>query len=308
MFDSSGYSGVIIWLSGSILFLAVLLVISRLSSTVAFIRSQRRLAKDKTLIHEYKAPAGLTPPELGYLLDRKFRDNELLALLVSMHQAHIITVKNEHGELLITNGSSKKQHQGLSLLEIEVISLLEKRSGKIMWKSFSKSVNAGNTYHAQFERLVHQEMETKGYFEKDALRSVASTMKRVQLIGGLSLSIAFVLFPLQQAFLYSESNLGPGFASVDKLTTGLMILGISMILWPVWYAYVWIISQIIYHGSGLPFGATPKLRSSWPHVHGHMVFLRVVERNRLNVDPNLNDAALPWAIAVGAAPKANKLR
>lgn len=301
------YGGMILWLELSGLVVMVALVVSRLASFLAFRHAERELTANKTLIHEYSASSDLTPAEFGFIFDRKLRDNELLAVLIRLHQKHVVLLQNHKGDLIIRLRDTKKPPQNLDALELETISIISEQGGILPWREFAQTITAGNQPHKRLEHQVYSDLETKGYFEHGTRHETANRIRSFGAIMSAVLSIAFVAFPLSQAFQYSGLVLEAGYATIDRLGIGLLMGLIALFLWPIWYVYALFVMKILYHSSGLPLGATSKLKHEWRRAYGYRVFLYVVEKNRLETDPNLNDKALPWAVAVGAGPEASKL-
>jgi hypothetical protein len=306
MIESLPLSSVFVWLVVSFYVIVLLLVVSKMISFLAFRQAQRWLAQNKSLIHEFGVSTDLSPVEFGYLFDRKFRDEELLALLITMHQSRILFIENRKDDLTIRQVPRNLQ-KNMGMLELEVLSYLNSQGGQGLWSQFSKDLKAGSDLHERFERFIHQDLEQKGYFVHGTLGLYGRKIQNLQFWLGTMLSFAFVLIPFRQSFIYSQQALGTGFAAVDQMVIGMLLVFVAFCFWPAWYLYVGLAAKIIYHSSGIPLGATQKLRHDWRILYGYKVFLHKVEKNRLAVDPGISDKAMPWCVAIGVGPKPEKM-
>src|SRR5690606_30582135 len=150
-------------------------------------------------------------------------------------------------------------------------SFLKEHSGNPTWEHISRSFFVGNNQHVRFERLISKSLERKGYFAPGTYEHTTRMLSGFRYTLGGLLSIGFVMYPLRQAFYYSQANLPSGFAEIDQFIMSITGFIIAAMLLPLWSLYAKYIIQILYHGSGLPFGATNKLREQWRRIYGYRV-------------------------------------
>lgn len=298
----------LVWLLFFALILLVVYMATGIASFLVHFHVQRWLAQNKTLIHEYRINSDLTPAEFGYLFDRRLRDNELLATLVFMKQSSAVQISIIDDDLLLSVENLAIDNRELDMFELELRANIKEQGGTISWKELSRTINSGNEIYQRLDCQVRHSLEQKGYFRLGVLTQTNIYLKYLHYALSATISLIFVWYPLRQAFGYSEVALGAGFSAVDQLIMSVISLVVALMLWPIWYKYVELLKDIVSYNAGIPYGATDRLRNEWRIIYGYRIFLQTVEKERLMVDPNINDKALPWCLAVDTGPSVGELR
>lgn len=263
-----------------------------------------------TVIAEYEAPHLLSPAELGYLYDKDFGDNELLATILTLVRNGLVYIVSHepHNPLFQAKDDTKdKDLQELDDAGKAVYSWIRSQKHKnIAWKDISNFFSATLGARSSYEQDVHSMLVHKGYVAKGSVLSARNMHAQ------LYTSLGLMLLLLTIASYYLSSNVGltglsDGFKSLDKLTGIAILTIVSAVLWlPV--AYIMKLVVLTYYlSAGQPANMTPKFRKHWHDVAGFRLFVSTVEFSRLSADTNPYDKAMPYAIALGFRPDINKL-
>lgn len=276
----------------SVLFLLWLLV--KLFSMLSLIRIQHYWHAKQTVITEYKTPHNLTPAELGYIFDRRFGRNELLATVIHLYQKGKLKLTPLGRDFIITKGVMNKSNRGLDDSEAVLSAAITySYGGQRSWSEMSSIFSRETGVRWQYERAIIGQLIDKGYLTERA-KNEPFVDRFVKSL--LSFSITWSLYFTS----FGQSLAGnSGFERLDAFALFLFILPVFCLVWVGMYVYLSILSHEIHISAGLPRFATEKLRSQWRDVVGFRDFLRVVEWNRLKSMPELDNPALAYCLACG---------
>lgn len=263
-----------------------------------------------TVIAEYEAPHLLSPAELGYLYDKDFGDNELLATILTLVRNGLVYIVSHepHNPLFQAKDDTKdKDLQELDDAGKAVYSWIRSQKHKnIAWKDISDIFSATLGARSSYEQDVHNALVHKNYIRKGSVLSARNM--HAQLYGSFGLML--VLLAVASYYFISSARLtglNDDYQSLDRFTGIAIFTMASALLWlPV--AYLMKLITLTYHFSaGQPANMTPKFRKHWHDVAGFRLFVSTVEFSRLSADTNPYDKAMPYAIALGFRPDINKL-
>lgn len=261
-----------------------------------------RLKRNKTVIAEYDIPSQLTPAELGYLVDRKFENNELLATIFWLHQKGFIRlVKQKKDNPLVQPTGKKSEREKLSYSEFAVLAWIgEEAGGGIELDQLIGLFNSKVGVKESFDNETFIQLVEKGYLQQYSYFSIMNNRRSSAIKISL---LVVVLGALYKMITFSStSSLNGGFRTINDSVTKLVIVLSAVLLWPVLFVYIRLL-QLIYNGSrGLHIKETKLLSSKWPEIAGYQLYLQTVEFSRMNADPNINESVLPYCIALGYKP------
>jgi hypothetical protein len=100
----------------------------------------------------------------------------------------------------------------------------------------------------------------------------------------------------------SNTGLNAGFSGIDRGVALMLLVPIVALVWLVWFMYINLLAYVYLHRSGIPLGATDKLRALWPDVAGFQLFLQETEFVRLQHDRNPLDPSMAYCLALGLDP------
>ena len=275
-----------------LLFLIWLIV--KLGSMLSLLRIQHYWHSKQTVITEYDTPHNLTPAELGYIFDRRFGRNELMATVVQLYQRKKVKLTPLKGDIIITIGKPTKFNRGLDDSEaVLTAAITYSHGGQRSWNEMSSIFSRETGVRWQYERALVGQLIDKGYLT-DSARHEPFIDRFIKSL--LSFSITWALFFTTLGQNLSGSG---GFERLDAFVTVLFLLPIFCLVWLGMYTYLSILSHEIRLSAGLPRFATEKLRAQWRDVVGFRDFLRVVEWHRLKSMPELDNPAFAYCLACG---------
>ncbi len=270
---------------------------------------ERLRFRKHTVIAEYEAPHLLSAAELGYLFDRDFGKNELLATVLALVQKQMVLVRknSKQNPLLV----ARKDVEDYKLKELDngelaVWSWLRSRPHRsIEWDNLSSMFSSKLGGKASFEHEVRQGLVQKGYLRQNpSWFSFSSDYAMAALL--VSFGVIFAL----TVYYFSAVNLSgqrDGFDSLDKFSGFLLI---SFLVLCFWFPIIFTLRLLFltyYASARRPVATTKKFHAHWHDVAGFYEFVRTVEFSRMDVDPNPYDKAMPYAVALGFKPDLDKM-
>ena len=289
------------------LFLLLMVMAGALAAPLAglFVRyyTLERLRRG-TVIAEYEAPHQLKPAELGYLFDRKFGSNELLATIISLMQKSFIKLSKHHKDnpKFVVTHVHDGELKHLSDAEIAVLSWLKSLpKAETDWQSVNGKFSENFGLRSSFQHEVRAQLVQKDYLYRETLLSFHGRGGE-KLLASI-LTILIIVPQYYYSLLFMRAFWGDSqFAEVEKINVILILL---MLVPLTWFAVFYLIKFIRYGyflGSGRPGATTPKLREDWRDIAGYQLFVSTVEFSRLKADSNPNDPVMPYAVALGFKP------
>lgn len=276
----------------TILFLVWLIV--KLFSALSLLRIQHYWHSKQTVITEYKTPHNLTPAELGYIFDRRFGRNELLATVVHLYQKGRLKLTPVGRDIVITKDGMKKTNRGLDDSEaVLTAAITYSYGGQRSWNEMSSIFSRETGVRWQYELAIIGQLIDKGYLTERAKNEPFVDRFIKSLI---SFSITWALYFTTYGQLLTGRD---AFERIDAFMTFLLVLPLFCLVWLGFYVYLSVLSHEIRLSAGLPRFATEKLRSQWRDVVGFRDYLRVVEWHRLKSMPELDNPALAYCLACG---------
>lgn len=270
-------------------------LIFKLASSLSLLRIQHYWQSKRTVITEYKTPHNLTPAELGYMFDRRFGRNELLATVVQLYQKGRLRLEPLDNDIAVLSGRRKKAAAGqLDDSEAVLVAAINySHGGSRLWSSMASIFSRETGVRWQYERAIITQLIDKGYLT-DKARNEPFVDRFVKSL--LSFAFAWLLF---FSSLGHRVTSGSAYENLDFLTVTLLLLPLFAAVWIGFYIYLSVLSHEIRISAGLPRFATHKLKSQWRDVVGFRDYLRVVEWHRLRVNPDIDNMALPYCLACG---------
>ncbi len=301
MSGSSKFIPILAWLILCLALMTILFLVTKLVTSFTFARQQSRLKQHKAIINEYRAPKDLSPPEIGYLFDRRFSINELssvLAILVSKNLVKL-SVKQQINISVVSNIET----HGLSFVELELLGYIRSKK-HTSWDELEAELGLYSHFQKSLENQVRKQLRLSGYIT-EASNQAGIIRKWLRNLIGLLLSVGFVFIPLNNMIAESNFGIGNGYSGVDNAI--LVVIGfiLSVAMLPIWSAYIDLLARIYLRGCGLPKGATKKLIDEWKDISGYRLFLEVVESDRLSIKHSA--AATPWCLALGVGKSFNDI-
>lgn len=277
-----------------VLILFIIWLIVKLASQLSLLRVQHQWHAKQTVITEYKTPHNLTPAELGYIFDRRFGRNELLATVVHLYQKKKLRLTPLSGDIVITNEKAKKLNRGLDDSEaVLTAAITYSHDGQRLWSEISSIASRETGVRWQYERALVGQLIDKGYLTERA-KNEPFIDRFVKSL--LSFTLTWVVYFTTVGQNLSGSD---GFSRLDSFVTILFLLPLFGLVWIGFYLYLSILSHEIRISAGLPRFATQKLRDQWRDVVGFRDFLRVVEWHRLRSMPEIDNPSLAYCLACG---------
>ena len=206
------------------------------------------------IIPQYDAPDGMTPLEVGTLVDFKVDNRDLTATIIDLAvRKYIRIIENDDKKLLVLNHKSyslellNKDWTGLRPWEQELLGGLFGNTGATTTVNLSAMANKLQLEVKNVRRLVEQTLVDGGYFNKNPMKYVGLTASSALIVG--------VVFILQAPISWQ----GPVFWGV---ITGAVALGIFYHLLP---------------------SRTMKGVAANEHAKGLKLYLSVAEKDRLKM-------------------------
>lgn len=292
-----------------LLILLVVYIMAKSSSIMTLYGVQKRWRGKQTIIAVYEPPHALSAVELGFIFDRNFSDNELAAVVISLAQKNVISIDmSSDGDWTLIDSKPHGDKKILLDRAEQPIADYILTNTPVSWASISSERSERAGIQGKCEDEITQSLITKdlisldGYFDGLILKRSASII----LSGLLALATIWLpLFAVRHAT--HTTGLEPGFQAIDEFAVDLLLL--PLFAASVWLMYIYgnFLVYIYFRSSGLPLGATAKLRTTWPEVIGFREYLKTVEFNRLSTSVSLNDPVLPYCVALGFDPTHLKL-
>ena len=245
---------------------------------LATILEDRRHKKDQTIIAQYEPPDGLSPAEIGYLVDDKANMVEVTAALIDTAVKGVIKIEQTakgrwyrkaryrlHKLAVLPELSAEKSLISNLMLDNEFIDL-----DKVDRTNASEAVN-------KFKKRLGDNLKLKGYYQTSPDKSLKNLSKRSWF--GIIYFVAFIF-----GFI---SSLGFRQTSTPLALTMLLISG-----------------AIFLYAKKRP-RMTAAGVSEWAEIKGFQEYLSVVEKDRLKFTdapektPELFSKLLPYAVALG---------
>lgn len=269
-------------------------LIVKLASSLLLLRIQRHWQSKHTVITEFKTPHNLTPAELGYIFDRRFGRNELLATVVQLYQKGRLQLEAAGKDIAVVSAPRKKAARRLDDSEAVLVAAINySHGGQRLWSDMSSLFSRETGVRWQYERAIINQLIEKGYLT-DKARSEPFTDRFIKSLLGFAL--AWLLF---FSSVGNRMTGGSAYQHLDFLAVSLLLLPLFAAAWIGFYIYLSVLSHEIRISAGLPRFATHKLKSQWRDVVGFRDYLRVVEWHRLRLDPDIDNMALPYCLACG---------
>lgn len=281
---------------------AVLLLVFLVARALAIVTQlivHYRWQRRSVVIAEYNPPMGLNAAELGYLFDRKFGDNELLATLVSMAQKGAVTIDTADADWLVTPVAAVAELDDVE--QAVLFNLFEMSDASRRWSELSSHLSAHQPLQQNFEAAVLGTLASKGLVNSTGTSVTESLEQGTAISISLLVTVATVILPTYFINLNAQSSqLGNGFSQIDVLVVSLLLLPFYIMVWYLLYLYSNLVAYTYYHSAGLPIGATQLLRDDWREIAGYREYLMTTERDRHMNSAQLTDPIVPYLIALEA--------
>ncbi len=268
--------------------------------------SLHKIQANITVIAGYEAPQLLSPAELGYIVDKSFGENELLATLISLVQKdYLRAVKHEAGNPLFST-TDKPAGEDLDYADKAVLGWLNhKDTGPPDWKTLSNSLSDAAGVRSGFEHEVRQQLVEKGYI--DSYSAISLRARSSRGASWLAFAAAVVCTVVLLLRGYDTDSLSGGFRAVQNVALVLAGITGAVILWAGLMVLFQLLRLIYRKSAGYPAQATDLYKQKWPAVAGFQLFVRTAEFSRLEADANIMDAAMPYAVGLGFRPDMDKM-
>jgi hypothetical protein len=267
---------------------------------------QRATFRRGTVIAEYEAPHLLSAAELGYLVDKDFGENELLATAIALVGKGFIDIRKHepNNPLLITLDIKDSEFKKMNEAEIAVFSTIRNQKFKtIAWKDITNVFSTTLGARAGFEHDVKGALIHKGYLDAKSPFAISRLSKHLVYAA----IIVFAALLTWAYFFASEAGISQDFRQFEREISIFTLLFIGAVCWLPLAYYLELAYLIYYYAANQPINITDKFRTHWHDVAGFQLFIRTVEFSRLDADTNPHDPAMPYAIALGFNPDMNKM-
>lgn len=244
--------------------------------------------KYRTVITEYETPHLLEPAELGYLLDYRTKQQELLATTVVLLQKRVVELKKgADGRTFFLIHDDIKQ--AVSNIEVEVLAWLRSQKDDT-WVNMGRNQRSSVGLQGDFEAAVKYSLVAKGYIHSTQGISLLPHSK-VGYIVWIGATIAGLGFTLNNG-----AGIGITFQTLD--TTIARVAGILLLtlLLPL---CIQLFVLAYRKGAKRPFRLNTKAAEHWVDIVGYKLYLKTVEFPRLSERLDMSNESLPYCIALG---------
>jgi hypothetical protein len=288
----------IIILGAAVLIALIAWLLARLTA----IRQTRRLQRDETVIAEYEAPERLTPAELGYVLDKDFQHNELLATIAQLYAKKAVKLHAAGKDFVIE--ATARDITELDDIESTVLGYLRSHPDrKVRWSELDTIESTVAGAESDFETATLQSLIAKGFMYDNVFNDTLLHKRIMSLIIATVCSLGLIIPLLVHALASNDAaSIGQEYAKVSRGVLLMVLVPLAGAVWAMVFVYANVIAYIYYSQAGLPIGATPTLRALWPGVAGYRLFLQETEFVRLKSAPDSLDPALAYCLALGLDP------
>jgi hypothetical protein len=297
----------------SILILTLLLVpvTTLLVGFFVYRQTLYKISKNKTVIAEYQSPKLLTPPEIGFLIDHRFGDNELLATILELNNKKFIKITKLKNDLAVSLTDKKGAHH-LASPEIAIIGWLKaNKQTEVKFNSLLTKTSGFAGLNSSFRSEVKSDLKQKGYLYGNSNSLFFDRQSRAgKLAFSFSLLTSVFMCFVAYALLTSPFETDLARQSVGNIDSMLTILTIAVCFVPLILLlnlYFRTLAIIYSIPAGYPRDYTDSLVKIWDDVAGFKLFISTVEFSRLDAGVKITDPALPYAVALGYKPKLDKL-
>lgn len=266
----------------------VIFMLAYVAGSIRRLFDEFKPRKYRTIIHEYEAPHLLEPAELGYLLDYRTKQQEVLATLVMLLQKDVVNIRRGHkGEQYFFIQEEPKA--SLCDIETEVLSWLRTQSDHSLHE-INKNVSRSIGLRDDFNNAVVQSLISKGYIHKPKRilfvpRSVFGYMLwLLAATAGIR-----IVFNTQPAAELNHHIIDVAIIRIVAVT--LLVLVVPLCLQLIAFAYR--------KGAKRPYKLKARAVEHWADIVGFRLFLKTVEFPRLMAKVELQNETLPYCIALG---------
>lgn len=251
-----------------------------------------KMSFNRTVIAEYDAPKHLSACEIGYLVDHRFGDNELRAALVTMAQKGLVTIDTSPADWVI----NRKANISSKVLVEQIV--LDSLRSEQRWSDISSTLSKDRGLQNNFEAAVLGDLASKDYVRANGAAELDNAQRLVIVVATFLVMLGTLLIPLQVMHLTAgSSSLDSGFAAIDGVGVNILLLPLYLIVWVALFRYTKYLVRHYFSQSGIPFGATPKLKQLLPEIYGFQEFIMTVETPRYRQAEAVSNAAAPFVEA-----------
>jgi hypothetical protein len=273
-FEINGIAALLIFLLLLYVFiyLPIKLTVKIIAHAKAKTDRMRKLTAN-VVVAEYDPPEGLSPAEIGYLLDTKLGDEEVFATIVQLEQRGFVSLD---GQKVI---EVKQPSKEINDFEKYVLANLKNIIGKNLNKQFLRNVVIDGGVK------LNDYLNTKGYLKTYKDR-VKGEMIRV-------LIAMLLLLALFACFLHPKS--------IHDFTA---VAFFTVFFSPLFFLTAVFLQSAYSKIVGEPWMGTPKLKQLWPEIEGYREYIKMVEQDNLKFESEntkgiVKNKVLPYAIALG---------
>lgn len=277
----------LLFLSGIIIAsLTLAFVLGAVTGTVRRVLDRIKTRKYQTIVSEYEAPHRLEPAELGYLLDKRSTQAELIATFIAIAQKGTIRLtvdKHKNIHFVYTGNVSKP------VTDIESSALAYLRHEKsVPWHKAGKGLKDSVGIASHIDKEIKTSLMGKGYVRRPGEQAISKFTFAV-LAG-------YVTVPVIGIIYYIKRTAHSPHDAIDRFLTALIPASLFIILWSLWIQiFIWTYCKC---ANRIP-NLTKKAHEHWRDIAGYRVFLKTVEFNRLDTEARIDNPVLPYCIALG---------
>jgi Predicted membrane protein (DUF2207) len=252
-------------------------------SWVRMQQSTRRWRRQSIVYAAYEAPNNLSPAEVAFLYDRRFGEQELLAMLFDLELRQKITLKtlpDHYGEVdFHIRVISEPMADDLRVFEQELLVSLIAFGATASWHA----VKADNSiWKSTIEHTLEEALIEKGYLQPETSFWQKSSL---YLCVGALLAVLTVVLPAilandMQTPRSSAALFGDTYADLRHD----MAVFVVFMLWTAAtavYAFSSYVGISAFRRAMNVQKGTRLLRSIWPQIEGFRQYLVVVEQDRI---------------------------
>ncbi len=275
-----------------------------LGTIAGFFEARTRQAK-QTVVAEYEAPSRLSAAELGFIVDKTFGHNELLATVAQLYAkgAVILAPLSKEDFSIVPLPDSVTIDASLDDNESGVLGYIrgQAQSGEsLRWSQLDTLSGELAGVQADFEATTLEGLVNKGLLYPNVFQSLTKR-RRLPAIG-FALLVCISLFLIFLHFTKENTGTSAGFQSVDHEVTLLALLLPVLITGLLCYLYANFLAFVYYRRAGQPVTATSGLQLLWADVAGFQIFLKETEYVRLQSVCDPKDASMAYCLALGLDP------
>lgn len=266
------------------------------------------LRRDKAVVAEYEAPTYLSPAELGYIVDNRFGNNEVLATLIVLMQKGVIKlVRHEPGDPLLTLGKvNDGDNANMDNAELTVLSWVRgKNVDKVSWKGITHYVSKAYGPRSNFHEEVKGQLATKGFTKRRSFFSAFSA--DYSFVVALIFTLVLAVLVFSNYSNYVETGFFEGYQTVLYSMASIVAIPLMVAAWFIILYSSKLTVYAYFVAAGRPLNMTGLFKHRWRDVAGYQLFVKTVEFSRLDADTNLMDPAMPYAVALGFRPDIDKM-